>query len=220
MSFDFQYVSTWPVIWKKQLRASSDVLFFNSRHFNTITLVRFFPLQLCPDDVEDYIRYLRSNEKLDECALQIVKRVINNDRFQSKEGKGKIQYWNDLCDLISTNPRQIKSLNVDAVIRDGIGRFPEQRGRLWNALADYYIRSGQFEKARDIYEEAIDTVTMVRDFTQIYDAYAQFEEVALSTKMDKVAESGQATEDDDLEIELRMLRLEQLIERRPLLINR
>ena len=159
-------------------------------------------------------------DKLDECASQIVNRVINNDRFQSKSGKSKVQYWNDLCDLISSNPRMIKSLNVDAVIRDGIGRFPEQRGRLWNALADYYIRSGQFERARDIYEEAIDTVTMVRDFTQIFDAYAQFEETTLSAKMEAVAENATPTEDDDLDIELRMARLEQLIARRPLLVNR
>lgn len=147
-------------------------------------------------------------------------RVINNDRFQSKEGKSKVQYWNDLCDLISSNPKVIKSLDVDAVIRDGIGRFPEQRGRLWNALADFYIRSGQFEKARDIYEEAIDTVTMVRDFTQIFDAFAQFEETTLSAKMEAVSEKTQEMDEDDLDIELRMARLEQLIERRPLLVNR
>ena len=157
---------------------------------------------------------------MDECAIQIVTRVINNDKFQSKEGKSKAQYWNDLCDLISTNPRQIKSLNVDAIIRDGIGRFPEQRGRLWNALSDYYIRSGQFERARDIYEEAIDTVTAVRDFTQIFDAYAQFEETTLSAKMESVAKNEMSSEDDEFDIEVRMARLEQLIERRPLLVNR
>ena len=34
-------------------------------------------------------------------------------------------------------------------------------------MADFYIRSGLFERARDIYEEAIQTVTTVRDFTQV-----------------------------------------------------
>ena len=33
-----------------------------------------------------------------------------------------------------------------------------QVGRLWCSLADYYIRLGHFEKARDIYEEAMSTV--------------------------------------------------------------
>lgn len=40
-------------------------------------------------------------------------------------------------------------------------------GVLWNALADYYIRQGNFEKARDVYEEAIGTVMTVRDFSQV-----------------------------------------------------
>ena len=38
---------------------------------------------------------------------------------------------------------------------------------MWNSLADYYIRSGLFERARDVYEESIQTVTTVRDFTQV-----------------------------------------------------
>lgn len=40
-------------------------------------------------------------------------------------------------------------------------------GQLWNSLADFYIRSGHFEKARDVYEEAIQTVNTVRDFGQV-----------------------------------------------------
>lgn len=59
-------------------------------------------------------------------------------------------------------------------------------GSLWNSLAEFYIRSGLFERARDIYEEAISTVTTVRDFTQVFDAYAQFQELILSTEMDKL----------------------------------
>lgn len=52
-------------------------------------------------------------------------------------------------------------------------------------MADYYVRSGLFERARDIYEEAVQTVTTVRDFTQVFDAYAQFEELSLSRKMEQ-----------------------------------
>lgn len=51
-----------------------------------------------------------------------------------------------------------------------------QVGVLWCSLAEYFIRAGQFEKARDVYEEAMVTVKTVRDFTQIFDAYAKFEE--------------------------------------------
>ena len=71
-------------------------------------------------------------------------------------------------------------------------------GVLWNALADYYIRSGHFEKARDIYEEAIQTVVTVRDFTQVFDAHAQFEETMVSAKMEATGETGPTDEGKQL----------------------
>lgn len=92
-------------------------------------------------------------------------------------------------------------------------------GHLWNSLADYYVRSGLFERARDIYEEAIQTVTTVRDFTQIFDAYAQFEEVSLNKQMDDRVVENKSCEEYDIEIELRLVRFENLMERRLLLLN-
>lgn len=50
-------------------------------------------------------------------------------------------------------------------------------------------------QARDIYEEAIQTVTTVRDFTQVFDAYAQFEELSLNKKMEEVSQKAAPTED-------------------------
>lgn len=54
--------------------------------------------------------------------------------------------WHELCDLISQNPDKVKSLKVGAIIRGGLTRFTDQLGKLWCSLADYYIRSGHFEK--------------------------------------------------------------------------
>lgn len=41
---------------------------------------------------------------------------------------------------------QIKTLKVEAIIRGGLRRFTDMIGQLWSSLADYYIRSGHFEK--------------------------------------------------------------------------
>ena len=71
-------------------------------------------------------------------------------------------------------------------------------GQLWNSLADYYIRSGHFEKARDIYEEAIASVVTVRDFTQVFDAFAQFEESMVSARMETTAELGPTDDGEQL----------------------
>lgn len=193
---------------------------FLKKHNIPETAVRVFRryLKLCPEDTEEYIDYLIAINKLDEAALKLAQ-IVNNENFQSKHGKSNHQLWNELCELISKNPDSIHSLNVDAIIRGGLRRYTDQLGHLWNSLADYYVRSGLFERARDIYEEAIQTVTTVRDFTQVFDAYAQFEELSLSKKMEEVAKKSNPSEDDDIDLELRLARFEYLMERRLLLLN-
>lgn len=175
-------------------------------------------LKLQPENAEQYVEYLTKVGRLDEAALRMAQ-VINDESFVSKDGKSKHQLWNELCDLISKNPDKVKSLKVEPIIRQGLKRFSDQIGVLWNSLADYYIRGGHFEKARDIYEEAVQTVVTVRDFTQVFDAFAQFEESVISVKMEATAAQGGPTEEDDLDLELRLARLEDLMERRPLLLN-
>lgn len=87
----------------------------------------------------------------------------------------------------------------------------------------------------------------VRDFTQVFDSYAQFEESMIAAKMETTSEMGQDedgscgghrkpltssvysvtlvyfslsfTPQDDIDMELRLARFEELITRRPLLLN-
>ncbi|ESO01455.1 hypothetical protein HELRODRAFT_100710 [Helobdella robusta] len=183
------------------------------------TIVRCYRryLKLMPEDSEDFIDYLKSVDRLDEAAILLVK-IINDDKFQSKYGKSKHQLWNQLCDLVSKNPTKVVSLKVEPIVRQGIKKYTDQVGMLWNALADYYVRSQLFERARDIYEEAMLSVMTVRDFTQIFDAYTQFEDQIIRAKMEATNSLG-PTEDDDLELEMHLARLEDLMERRPLLLN-
>uniref|UniRef100_A0A8C6QD01 Pre-mRNA-splicing factor SYF1 n=1 Tax=Nannospalax galili TaxID=1026970 RepID=A0A8C6QD01_NANGA len=174
-------------------------------------------LKLIPESAEEYLEYLKSSDRLDEAA-QLLATVVNDERFISKAGKSNYQLWHELCDLISQNPDKVRSLQVDAIIRGGLTRFTDQLGKLWCSLAEYYIRSGHFEKARDVYEEAIRTVMTVRDFTQVFDSYAQFEESMVAAKMETASELG-PEEDNDVDLELRLARFERLIGRRPLLLN-
>ncbi|XP_013113149.1 pre-mRNA-splicing factor syf1 homolog [Stomoxys calcitrans] len=184
------------------------------------TGVRIFRryLKLAPDDAEEYIEYLLSVNRLDDAAQQLAS-IVDNEHFASKHGKSSHQLWTELCELISKNPDKVHSLNVDAIIRGGLRRYTDQLGHLWNCLADYYVRSGLFDRARDIYEEAIQTVRTVRDFTQVFDEYAQFEELSLNKRMEIVANDPDATEEDDIDVELRLARFEHLMDRRLLLLN-
>ncbi|GAB1597760.1 pre-mRNA-splicing factor SYF1-like [Argonauta hians] len=174
-------------------------------------------LKLKKEDTEQYIDYLISIEWLDEAAQRLAT-IINDEKFVSKKGKSKHQLWNELCDLIAKHPDKVKTLKIEPIIRQGLKLYSDQIGVLWNSMADYYIRGGHFERARDIYEEAIQTVVTVRDFTQVFDAYAQFEKNMVSAKMESMSGSG-TSQEDDLDVELRLARLEHLMDRRPLLLN-
>merc|ERR1740138_6046 len=98
--------------------------------------------------------------------------------------------------------------------------FTVELGRLWISLADSYVRKGFFERSRDIYEDGISSVVTVRDFSLIFNAYSQFEESVLRAKINKLdyCEENKINEDTD-DIELRLARLELLIERRPELVS-
>ncbi|TDZ17378.1 Pre-mRNA-splicing factor SYF1 [Colletotrichum orbiculare MAFF 240422] len=113
-------------------------------------------------------------------------------------------------------------IDVDRIIRSGIIRFADQRGKLWCGLATYWIRRGNFERARDIFEEAITTVMTVRDFTLVFDCYTEFEESIVGALMEVAsdrADRGVLDEEADFELDIRMMRFEQLMDRRPFLLN-
>ncbi|XP_003745749.1 pre-mRNA-splicing factor SYF1 [Galendromus occidentalis] len=171
-------------------------------------------LKLSPESRETAVEYLISVGKLNEAAQRMAD-MVNDPSFTSAEGKSKHQLWMELCELMSKNPDKMQSLNVDAIIRGGLKKYTDQLGKLWCSLADYYIRSKLFERARDIYEEAMSSVLTVRDFAQIFDAYSQFEYTVISKLMAKDTMSPE----EELDLELKLSRYEYLMNRRPLLLN-
>lgn len=56
-------------------------------------------------------------------------------------------------------------------------------------------------QARDVYEEALRSVMTVRDFTQVFDSYAQYEELMLNKRMAELGDN--VSEEDDIDLELR-----------------
>ncbi len=137
----------------------------------------------------------------------------------------------------------------------------EMEGTLWTKLAQFHIRMGEFELARSIYEEAMESVMRVRDFSLIFDGYIKFEEGVIEAMMEMMNEDGdengedttgedseEKTKEEDIEdldillgdsaikqkpaggdedeaentsadIELALARAENVMSRRPLLLN-
>ena len=183
-------------------------------------------IQIHPEDAEDFIELL-VEERLYTEAIKMYMNILNNTRFRSKHGKGHYQLWNEMVDLLVTHARLVETgyeygIDVESIIRSGIQKFSDQRGKLWSGLATYWITRGSFEKARDIFEEAIITVMTVRDFTLVFDSYTEFEESVIGALMDSAASrssKGVVDEDADFDLDIRMMRFEQLMDRRPFLVN-
>jgi len=166
-------------------------------------------LQLEPAAVEDFVALLTrpAAGRWAEAARRLAA-ALDDDAFRSLQGRTRHALWLELCDLVTRHPREVEQgdggggtgggggagggggggsggggLDVEAVLRGGIRRHPEESGRLWAALADYFTRRGLFERARDVYEEGLSGVSTVRDFGLVYDALTHFEESLLTAKM-------------------------------------
>jgi pre-mRNA-splicing factor SYF1 len=167
--------------------------------------------------------------------------ALNDDAFRSLEGKTKHALWLELCDTITRHPKDVagSGVDVEGVLRGGVRRFTEEVGRLWTALADYHIRRGAFERARDVYEEGLASVATVRDFGLIFDALTHFEESLLAARMAQLGDEGDdegggaagdagtdagagddfVLKDDGDDVDMRLARLEALAARRPELLS-
>jgi pre-mRNA-splicing factor SYF1 len=183
-------------------------------------------MQIHPENAEEYINLLVEMGQYTDAVKRYME-ILDNPRFQSREGKSNFQLWTDMVDLLVSKAKKIETgpqsgIDVDAILRSGIDRFADQRGKLWAGLATYWITKGNFEKARDVFEEGITTVMTVRDFTLIFDSYVEFEESIIGNLMEAAAvrtDNGKADEEADFDLDLRMLRFEQLMDRRPFLVN-
>lgn len=190
------------------------------------TAIRIFRryLKIEPGQVEEYIDYLVDAGQAGEAA-RLLAQVLNDDSFVSKQGKSRHDLWMLLCDIASKNPDKVTQMPVESIIRSGLKKFTNESGRLWTALADYFIRLGNFEKARDVYHEGIQTVSSVRDFSQIWDAYTEFEYGLIAATMEEMTKAEEEGQPNRISVrerdafDLRMARYEDLIERQQILIS-
>ena len=126
--------------------------------------------------------------------------VIGNSNSSSSSSGGILR--NDTAvnfDLVDENNKDLSSSSSsDFIISHGLG---EMEGTLWTRLAEYHIRSGNFELARSIYEEALDAITRVRDFSLVFDAYVKFEEGVIEAMMEIMEDDDNDEEEEEGEEE-------------------
>ncbi|KAG7588105.1 Tetratricopeptide-like helical domain superfamily [Arabidopsis suecica] len=202
-----------------------------------------------PSHIEDFIEFLLKSGRWQESAEYLASVLNGQFQFQSSKGKSIYSLWMDLLEVVVNHANEVSGLDVEAIIRGGIAKFTDEVGMLWTCLADYYIRKNMFEKARDIYEEGMVKVVTVRDFSVIFDAYSRFEESCVAKRLEEVEEGGEEYEsevedeedvrvntslsleemqrkvlrgywlNDGNDVDLRLARWEELMNRRPALAN-
>lgn len=152
-------------------------------------------------------------------------------------GKGKQVVVVSKEEIVDKNDPALNSL--DPTLLDvahllqihGLNHFPDQAGPLYTALATYWIKRTEFQKAREVFEEAFAKVVTLRDFAIAFDAGVEFEESVISSLMDQLADTApeEDEEEDEEEVEERkeiekelderMIYFEALMDKRPFLVN-
>ena len=139
-----------------------------------------------------------------------------------------------------SHSREIKGIEVQKIVQRGIGKFSDRRGNCGllgapigllkvtsrRRYVDQIIGivagliANSFVRLRDSFEKGVTTVMTLRDFTQIFDSYTEFEEHVIGTLMEAVAslhKKGNVSPDADSDLDIRLMLFEQFTDRRPLL---
>lgn len=157
----------------------------------------------------------------------LAKNVISNIRPPTDPAKGK-QPAAPIADVYDedTDPSSSRLLDIESIVeKDGLQVYRDQAGRLWTGLATYWIKRAEFERASATFERGLAAVVTIRDFTQIFDAYAEFSETMISTLMDALADEDNLEDEDfdaeetEQDLDKRMKDFEELMDRRPFLVN-
>ena len=178
-------------------------------------------IMLEPERADEFALYLSSIGRYDEAASQLAA-LASDPTITPASGRTRHELWLELCKLVAAHPESIHSMRVEDILRSGIARFSDAVASLWCSLASHYVRMGLLSKARDIYEEAVSSVSTIRDLAIIYEAYAAFEEAVVAQLLQEQQQQPAPSESVTSvanEIDFAIARLERLTERRPLLIS-
>ena len=81
-------------------------------------------------------------------AAEVYKAILDDDGYSSKAQKEKKDFYFDLVNLITEHPDEIRCVDGYVFIRDALKLYPEDAGKIWVKASDYFIRLGEFDRAR------------------------------------------------------------------------
>lgn len=248
-----QHDKTWPVLLEwihapDEVDPETNLLPYWQIPLETrIRLLRRYCL-LVPLYRSEFADFLVRHQRWGEAAVQY-QALLNDGSAQTQRD----DYWEAFSTLCTQHPIEVEKAGVAweetvrAVLHEPASGKKDTiqtvsstmlEGLLWTQLADSWIRRGSFDLARSVYEEGLQKVRTVRDFSVLYDAYLQFEEGLLQAVTDALEDADEEAEEEQegnadnwdilvegtttsklTDMELAMARAEHLTSRRPLLLN-
>jgi pre-mRNA-splicing factor SYF1 len=200
-----QHDKIWPVLVKYYLSTSTSVTAQQQQQQHVqpipketkLSMLRRY-IQFSPAATQEVADFLADElGHWGEAALLYVK-LLNQPEITSLQRK---DLWMALAKICTRNPVEQVGLDWEAMVRAVLANknyLPaELHGIVWNQLADAWIRRGEFQLARSVYEEALESVSKVRDFTILLDAYLQFEEGLLEATMEAQPDDEEEEENDE-----------------------
>ena len=191
------------------------------------TIIRVYRryIKLDPSARDTLVTHLTAHKRWDDAALLLVECIDDPAYSSARQARSKYDLWTALLSLLLAHPTATPSTDTPRLIRSALGRYANDAGRLYVSLAGWYVKRGELSRARDVYEEAVTSVGTVRDFTQVFDAYGKLLETITVMRMQQANDrqeaeaEGEAGENVETDLDLSILRLEDLLNRRPLLLS-
>jgi pre-mRNA-splicing factor SYF1 len=204
---------------------------------------------LRPERLADYAAWCERHELWGEAANAYLTLLTNNNN-DSTEAKEK-DYWRSFGELVARHSVDIERIGIDwqAVLQTALrssaaesgsgGSSSEDASLAFSWLASAWIRRGDIGMARSVYEDGLQQVSTVKDFSILFAAYIQLEESLLEQLTESIEEDEEVAEDDDksgddwdiifpsqstsqgklAQMEFALARAEHLTQRRPVLLN-
>ncbi|KAG7193613.1 pre-mRNA-splicing factor syf1 [Scheffersomyces spartinae] len=129
----------------------------------------------------------------------------------------KIQIWSEMMELFLGKNYGGNGLDekIETIAFLLSKEFPDQEATVHLKLALYFMSLLQdIGKVRHLFDLGIKTCKTVKDFVLLYDTYTGFEERLLTKRLDAEEDEG-----DYRQLDLRMHKLEQLLDSRHLMMN-
>lgn len=132
---------------------------------------------------ENMVVYFEKMGNFNECT-KYLSEIVTNTNFYSEKGISHYEYSMKLCLILASKKTRFEPDKAEEIFNSCLSKYSDEIGNIWVYFAEFYIRRGQFRKAREVFNLALEKVMTNKDFGIVYDAFLKLEEEILTFVFD------------------------------------